>query len=108
MSAVQRRGVGKSLLRDGVPDLGLGRDSDSDDDHEQREKLKPPLDAGGVESSLARLRAERRKEKESWWLLAAGVAWLATLLLAALLLIKGGSRGQAPSTGAARQRTGGR
>ena len=106
MAPVQRRSVPTSLLRDGVPDLGLGRDSDSDDDQEQRERVRPPLHgSSGVESSLARLRAERRNKAESWWLLAAGVAWLATLLLAALLLI---SRGQAPATGAARQRTGGR
>ena len=83
MSVIQRRTTApaKTLLRDGVPDLGLGRASDSDeDDADAREHGRPQQRP--AESSLARVwAAQDRAAAETRWMLCAGVTWLAVLLL---------------------------
>jgi hypothetical protein len=93
MTVVQRRAT-VPVLQNGVPDLGIGRDSDEDDGagHEGRGSDKPQRQAA-VESSLSRLRTQQNKAAcEAKWVLCAGFTWIAVLILTAAVLI---TRGQA-------------
>lgn len=78
-----------------VPDLGLGRgESESEEEEEAADGVQ--LTEGhnrAAESSLARLRAAQSSSAGGdKWVVCLVVAWAVALLLAALVLLVGGSR----------------
>ena len=98
---MQARNVQKRRGRTGrieglvqVPDLGLGRgESESEEEEEAADGVQ--LTEGhnrAAESSLARLRAAQSSSASDKWVVCLVVAWAVALLLAALVLLVGGSR----------------